>query len=142
MKRLVYASESELLLDQVNKFIDNPRVRKFKKFEKGLLLLEKHSIQDLINNSIRYFNQNVDEYGDGFATDWDPDDWMSILYKNGKILEVNPECNDGTKKISTDNIDSIILDGSWGTAFAGPHIEAEDYTVYEDIPDIRIQFSI
>lgn len=140
----VSASQSiESLLDRVQYFIGNPRTRKWRSFDEGQYLhLEKHSVQSLIDNYIRYFNRNVDDYGDGFAADWDDDDWMHILYKDGKAVTINPQDYDGTKKIKTDNIDSIILDGSWGTAFAGPHIEAEDYTVYEDIPDIRIQFSI
>ena len=66
---------------------------------------------------------------------------MKILYRNGKIREVNPQVEEGNHKISTQGIDSIIIDGSWGTAFAGPSVVAEDYTVYDDIPDIRLTFS-
>ena len=65
---------------------------------------------------------------------------MSILYKNGDIRTINPLFDEGNKRIKTEGIDSIILDGSWGTACAGPNLVAEDYTVYEDIPDIRIEF--
>ena len=67
---------------------------------------------------------------------------MVILYKNGKTREVSPEFDDGDKLISTDRIDSIILDGSWGTAFAGPHITFRDETTYDDIIDIRADFDI
>lgn len=104
-------------------------------------MIEKHSVDSLIRNYIKYFNRNVAEEGDGFAADWDEDDWMSILYNNGTVREINPVTDDGTKKIRTDGINSIIVDGSWGTAVAGPCLLAEDYTVYEDIPDIRITFN-
>lgn len=142
MKRLVYSTtESEDLLEEVLSFIKG-RTKKFKKFEKGqYIYLEKHSLQSMYNNYIKYFNQNVSDYGDGFAADWDPDDTMDILYKNGTIRTLNPQWDDGTKKIKMDGIDSIILNGGWGTAFAGPSITAEDYTVYDDIPDIRIEFA-
>ena len=121
--------------------------KRFKKFErgsldKGYVYFEKHSIEDMIRNYIKYFNRNVDDYGNGFESDWDDDDWMYILYKNGKIREINPEADDGTKKISIDGIDSIILNGSWGTAIAGPSIAFEDYTVYDDIIDIRAEFLV
>ena len=133
---------SEDVLDEVLAWIANYRTRGFSKFEKYGVYLEKHSIQHLINSYIKYFNQNVRETGNGFSSDWDDDDWMSILYKNGTIREINPETDEGSKRISIDNIDSIILDGSWGTAFAGLHITAEDYTIYDDIVDIRIEFDI
>lgn len=135
------ATDSTELLNRVNDFLQG-RTTNFRKFEEGNIYIEKHSIESMIKNYIKYFNRNVAEYGDGFAADWAEDDWMQILYKNGKVLEVNPLVNEGNKKIKTDGIDSIILDGSWGTAFAGPHVIAEDYTVYEDIPDIRLEFEI
>ena len=142
--KTIIASEyidSTELLDKVNAFLQG-RTKGFKKFQEGNLYIEKHSIESLIRNYIKYFNRNIDEEGDGFAADWDDDDWMQILYKNGRIREVNPQVDEGNKKISIDGIDSIIVDGSWGTAFAGPHVQAEDYTVYEDIPDIRLTFSV
>lgn len=138
----IHASiESESLLNEVQNWARNWRTSRFRKFEKSNLYLEHHSIQSLINNYIKYFNQNVSDYGDGFATDWDPDDTMDILYKNGTLRTVSPDWDDGTKKIKVDGIDSIILNGGWGTAFAGPSIMFEDYTVYDDIPDIRVEFA-
>ena len=65
---------------------------------------------------------------------------MDILYKNGTTRTINPDWDEGTKLIRTDGIDSIIVNGGWGTAFAGPSIVIEDYTVYDDIPDIRVNF--
>lgn len=141
MKRYVKSSSSsEEILEKVNNFLKG-RTKGFKKFEENNTYIEKHSINSLIHDYITYFNRNVDEYGDGFASDWDEDDWMRILYKNGKIREINPQVEEGNRKISTQGIDSIIIDGSWGTAFAGPSVVAEDYTVYDDIPDIRLTFS-
>ena len=128
------------LFEEVQKFVEG-RVHKFKKFEKGGIYLEHHSVENLIRDYIRYFNRNVGDYGDGFAADWDDDTWMQILYKNGKVREINPQVDEGKRRISTDGIDSIIVDGGWGTAFAGPSIAVEDYTVYPDIPDFRITFS-
>lgn len=145
MKRYVRSSEipdSETILQEITNWAQNWRTVKFKKFEKYGLYLEKHSLQSMYNNCIKYFNRNISEYGNGFAADWDPDDYMIILYRDGSIREVNDQWDEGTQKIKTDGIDSIILDGSWGTAFAGPHIAFEDYTTYEDIPDIRVTFSI
>jgi len=139
MKRLIYATEDKPLVERVQEFIDK-RPHKLSVFEEGNLYIEKQSIQSMIHNYIRWFNQNVDEYGNGFETDWDDDDTMTIRYKNGEIRTINPQWDDGDKKIKTDGIDSIILDGSWGTACAGNNLVAEDYTVYEDIPDIRIDF--
>lgn len=142
MKRWIRASsESASILDEVKNWARNWRTSRFRKFEKDNLYLEHHSIQSLINNYVKYFNRNVAEYGDGFATDWDPDDTMTILYKDGSTREINPQWDEGVKKIKIDGIDSIIVNGGWGTAFAGPSITFEDYTVYDDIPDIRVTFT-
>ena len=85
-KSMFYDRESELLNDS-DRLLEEIRIwastptRKFKKFELGqTVYLEKHSIQDMINGYIRYFNENVRDYGYGFETDWDSDDWMDILY--------------------------------------------------------------
>ena len=132
---------SQQLLEKVNKFAQG-RTKGFKKLEIGdTIYLEKHSIESLIQHYLKYFNENVVEYGDGFATDWDSDDTATILYKNGQIRTLNPQWDDGTKKVKLDGIDSIIVDGGWGTAFAGPSVIFKDETVYEDIPDIRADFA-
>lgn len=131
---------SDVLLE-VQAWANNHRLKGFKKFEKYGIYLEKHSIEDMIRSYIRYFNQNIREGENGFASDWDDDDTMDILYKNGHVRTINPQWDDGTKKISIDNIDSIILNGGWGTAFAGPSVTFEDYTVYDDIIDIRPEFT-
>lgn len=136
----VNIDSSDVLLE-VQAWAHNHRIKGFKKFEKYGIYLEKHSIDDLIRSYIKYFNQNIGEGGNGFDSDWDDDDTMDILYKDGHIRTVNPSWDDGTKKISIDNIDSIILNGGWGTAFAGPSITFEDYTVYDDIIDIRPEFT-
>ena len=144
MKRYIKSSteaERSELIVELEKLAHTP-VKGFRKFEKDGVYFEKHSIQSMIKNYIRWYNENVREYGDGYATDWDPDDRMVILYKNGKMREIWPESDDGDKLIPLDGIDSIILDGSWGTAFAGPHIVFRDETVYDDIIDIRADFDI
>ena len=132
---------SDEILDEVRAWAANHRIRGLQKFEKYGIYLEKHSIEDLIRSYIKYFNQNIREGGNGFDSDWDDDDTMDILYKDGHVRTVNPSWDDGTKKISIDNIDSIILNGGWGTAFAGPSITFEDYTVYDDVTDIRPEFT-
>lgn len=133
------------------------RTKRWTSIEIAGIPIERHSVQDLYNNYIKYFNRNVDDYGDGFAADWDPDDVMIILYKNGKARRINPADDDGKKKISIDNIDSIIIDGSWGSAFAGPHVEIYNYREvvdygkwgykdleqrYNDEDSIRLDFSV
>ena len=128
------------ILQELQEFA-NRRVRKYTKFEKYGLYFEHHSIEHMIHEYIRWYNENVKESGYGYATDWDPDDWMVIRYKNGKLRELNPEIDEGTKRVPTDGIDSIILDGSWGTAFAGPSITFRDETTYDDILDIRADFT-
>lgn len=139
---------------KLEKFMEG-RVKKFKKFEDDRwTYIERHSIQSLYNDYIKWFNKSVDDSGDGFDS-WDPDDMMHILYKNGKIRTINPQWDDGTKKISIDNIDSIIINGGWGTAVAGPHIRLYNYREevdygkygyrsvaqrYNDDDDIRADF--
>ena len=144
MKKMIIASESYIdrqqILNELAQFARG-RTAGFKKFEKYGLYFEKHSIQSMIHNYIRWYNENVRESGNGYATDWDPDDRMVILYKNGKTREISPEWDEGDKLIPTDGIDSIILDGSWGTAFAGPSIVFRDETAYDDIIDIRADFA-
>lgn len=132
---------SEDILEEVREWASNYRTKRFQKFEKYGIYLEKHSIEDFIRSYIKYFNQNIHEGGNGFDSDWDSDDTMDILYKNGKVRTINPEFDEGTKRISIDNIDSIILNGGWGTAFGGPSIDFEDYTVYDDVIDIRPEFT-
>ena len=146
---------SELNAD-LNRFMSG-KVSKWRKFERGYTYLERHSLDSMIKNYIVYFNRNVKEEGDGFASDWDSDDWMSILYKDGTIRQINPQEDDGTRRIKLDGIDSIIVEGSWGTAFAGPHVqlynlrETTDYGKwgYKDIEqryldddDIRVDFDV
>lgn len=122
--------------------------------------IEHRSLEDFIHWDIRYFNQNVKEYGNGFETDWDDDAVMHILYKDGKIRTVSIQDDDGTKRIKTDGIDSIIYDSGWGTAYAGPHVqiynyrEAVDYRPvdpygyrsvhdrYVDDDDLRVEFTV
>lgn len=135
------STESQQILHEIEQWADR-RVHGFQKFEKYGLYLEHHSVEHLIKDYIVYFNRNVRELGNGFDADWDFDDKMIILYKNGRIREVNPEFDydDGTKFISRDYIDSIIVDGGWGTAFAGPSIIFRDETFYDDNIDIRVDF--
>lgn len=144
------------LNDRLNKFHSYGRVNKLRKFEEGYNYLERHSVESLVNDYIRWYNRNISEGGNGLDS-WDSDDTMSILYKDGHIRTISVQDDDGTKKIATDNIDSIIVDGGWGTAYAGPHIklynyrEAVDYGKwgykdvsqrYNDDDSIRVDFDI
>ena len=131
---------SEDILEEVKEWAANYRIKKFAKFEKYGIYLEKHSIEDLLRDYVHWFNKEIREGRNGFDS-WNPDDTMHILYKNGRIRTISPESDEGTKKISIDNIDSIIVLGDWGDAFAGPSITFEDYTVYDDIVDIRPEFT-
>ena len=132
--------ERQAILDELNAFAHG-RVAKFKKFEKYGLYFEKHSIENIIREYIRWFNESVRDYGSGFASDWDSDTVIIIRYKNGKIRYISENDEDGSRRISTDGIDSVIVDGSWGTAFAGPGIVFRDETCYDDLLDIRADFS-
>ena len=108
---------------QIEAFLSGPvRVNKKKTLKIGHNYFERCSIQKMWDDYLKYFNRYVKENGYGFEYDWDEDDMMHILYKNGTIRTLNPAIDDGKKKVSIDNIDSIILNGSWGTAVAGPTI--------------------
>lgn len=131
---------SEEVLAEVEKW-DNPRLQGHKSFEYGNTIIERHSIQSMINDYIRWFNQSVDDCGDGYDQ-WDTDDVMHILYNDGHMETIGPDWHDGNKKIKTDGINSIILYGSWGDAVAGPCIKWENNTYYDDIIDIRPDFDI
>lgn len=117
-------------------------------------IVEKHSVKNLIEDYIKPFNEDLRSYGDGF-TYWDPDQAVSILYKDGRILYISLDWWDESRKIPTSGIDSIIVDGGWGTAVGGKNIrlyntrEEWEYgkygykTVksrYEDFNDIRADF--
>ena len=127
------------MLSELQELSDS-RIKGFRKYDKNGLYFEKHSLQSLWNNYLKYYNRNVAEYGDGYQADWEDDLRITILYKDGKLRELSPECDDGDKKVSPDSIDSIIVDGGWGTAFAGPSITFRDETVYDDNIDIRADF--
>lgn len=171
MKRMILSTEElteeemQAELDahfaELNKKIENfqkGRAKRLTKFEDGnYTYIERQSLEAMINNYIRWFNINVKEEGDGFASDWDDDDWLYILYKDGKIREINPQEDDGTKRIKVDGIDSMIVNGSWGSAYAGPHVriynmrEEVDYGKYgykdieqryKDDDDLRLEFTV
>lgn len=102
------------------------RLKGHRKFEEGYNYIERHSVQSLINDYIRWWNREISEGGNGLDV-WDRDDTMYILYKDGKVRTISEQDDDGTRKISVDNIDSIIIDGSWGYAYAGPHVRIYNY---------------
>lgn len=120
----------------------------------GFVQMEKHNVKDIVKTYIDDFNDNVEKYGDGFEY-YDPDQTISILYRNGKQVYIGVDWWDGKKKIPTANIDSVIVDGGWGTAVAGKNVqlvnyrEATDYgrygyrnvrARYDDWDDIRAEF--
>ena len=83
--------------------------------------MEKHSVKDLIENYVKPFNDDLKYRGDGFLY-WDPDQTIYILYKDSKSLIISPDSWDESKKIPTSGIDSIIVEGGWGTAVGGKNI--------------------
>ena len=116
--------------------------------------IEKDSVKNLIEYYIKPFNDDLKAYGDGFLY-WDPDQTVSILYKGGKIINVSLDWWDESKRIPVSGIDSIIVDGGWGTAVGGKNIrlyntrEEWEYgkygyksvrSRYEDFNDIRADF--
>ena len=110
--------------------------------------IEKHTLKDIIHSYIDDFNDNVKNYGNGFEF-YDPDQAISIQYKDGKQLYIDPTFYDGTKKIPTKGIDGVIVDGGWGIAIAGNNIELYNYRErsndsikrkYDDFNDIRADF--
>lgn len=85
------------------------------------LYLEKDAKKSLIDNYVK-------EYNKGY---WDEDEMsMHILYKDGSVVSTF----DDPDKFKTTNIDSIIINGGWGTTFCG------NVKVIHDTPDEK--FSI
>ena len=107
---------------RLSKLTQGDRLKGHRKFEENYIYVERHSLQSLINQYIRWWNKEIAEGGNGLDS-WDSDDTMHILYKDGHIRTISDQEDDGTRKISTDNIDSIIIDGGWGSAYAGPHVD-------------------
>ena len=152
-------AELEQHFAELNKKLDAfmaGRIKKLRKFEDGnYTYIERHSVQGMWNDYIKWFNKDVQDFGDGFQS-WDSDDTMYILYKNGKTITGSYDSWPEDKKIPVDGIDSIILDGGWGTAIAGPHVKLENYREvvdygkygyrdieqrYYDEDDIRAEFT-
>lgn len=135
------------------------KLHRFKRYEDEHINIERMSLDEMIRNYVKYFNINVRESGYGFETDWDDDDWLYILYKDGTQRTVNPSVDDGTKRIKINGIDSMIVDGSWGSAYAGPHVQIINYREqvgykdtdkygygsvaqrYNDMDDLRLEFT-
>lgn len=73
MKRMIKCmTESELHREQLLRKLQlfaSGRLKGHRKFEEDGLYFEKHSIQSMINNYIRWYNDNVRESGYGYATD-------------------------------------------------------------------------
>ena len=142
--------------DELNKKIATfMRKRPPASFESDNCYIEHYSIERIIYDYIRCFNENVRDYGNGFETDWDDDAIMHILYKNGTVRCVSVGYDDGTKRIKTDGIEAVIYDSGWGTAYAGKCViynmrETVDYGKwgykdieqrYNDFDDIRVGFA-
>ena len=70
------------------------------------LYLEKDTKKNLIDDYIKEYNSNGFSLGDDIV--------ISVLYKDGTYKS----SYDG-KKLSTTGIDSIIVEGDWGTTFCG-----------------------
>lgn len=80
--------------------------------------LEKESLKSLKEDYINEYNNNVVNYKNGYEF-YDSDQTIDILYKNGTQVRIAPGDYDGSKKVKTTGIDSIIVNSGWGTAFGG-----------------------
>ena len=154
-------SEMNAEFERINKTLDdflehNPKNKSLDEFDADLPHIEKDSIANLKKNYIDEYNSNVKNFGNGFEY-YDEDQSIAILYKDGNVVNVLPGISDGSQRIATSNIDSIIIDSGWGTAVAGKHIKLENYreTVgygkygydsvkqrYDDFNDIRADFTV
>lgn len=117
--------------------------------------LEKYTLKYAKRYFLDKYNDNLKDYGDGFEGEWDEDDSVSILYKDGTTRNLLAGASDGTKKVKTTGIDSIIINGSWGDAYAGKNVtfyNMREVTPngkygykntkdrYNDFNDIRLEF--
>lgn len=124
-------AEMEAEFKQINKTLDdflnhNPKNKSLDDFDTDLSHIEKSTIKDLKRSYIDEYNKNVEYYGDGFEF-YDPDQSMVVLYKDGSAMHILPGMSDGSKKIPTTGIDTIIIDSGWGSAVAGKHVELVNY---------------
>lgn len=126
------------------------------KFGDGLPdYISKSTIGDLKFNYIDEFNKAVKEHGDGFEG-IEPELIIRVRYKDGSYLSTQDMNFDSSKRIPTKNIDSIIIEGEWGTDFAGNNVQLYNQreevgdgkwgysslqTRYNDFDDIRADFT-
>lgn len=137
--------------DRIEAFLKSPAGSTFE-FENTYI--EKHTVEDITKDYIQPFNDDLKAYSDGFEY-WDTDQVVHIKYKNGTQEYISPGEYDGTKRIKTTGIDSVIVSGGWGYAVAGKNIEVynlrrtTDYGKYgyknlkqryNDDNDIRVDF--
>lgn len=123
-------------------------------FELEDTYIEKHTVKDITKDYIEPYNDELKRSGNGFEY-WDTDQVVHIKYKNGTQEYISPGEYDGTKRIKTTGIDSVIVSGGWGYAVAGKNIEVynlrktADYGKYgyknlkqryNDDNDIRVDF--
>lgn len=124
-------AEEERQLDDVQKQVDawlsdknsDVHLDKVKRpdGEFEALYLEKDTKKSLIDNYVKEYNKGL----------WDEDEMsMHILYKDGSMVSTL----DAPNKFKTTTIDSIIINGSWGTTFCGK------VKITHDVPDEK--FSI
>lgn len=138
----------------LDKFMESKAGTNLNDLDPNLPLIEKYPVKELVNIYIKPLNDNLKDYGDLF-TFADDDITVNILYKSGEQLYVAPRFYDGKKKIPTSNIDSIIVEGGWGTDFAGKSVEIYNMREsvqygkygyknlkarYNDSDDIRVDF--
>ena len=80
------------------------------------LYLEKDTKKNIIDNYLK-------EYNDGY---WDDNEGsINVLYKDGSFIS----SLDAPNKFKLTNIDTIIVNGGWGTTFSG------NVKVTHDVPD-------
>lgn len=84
--------------------------------------IERLTKKEIVDTYIKTLNDNLKRDGDIFS-EYDEDQMMAIMYNDGKVIHVDPQNWDSSKRIPTVGINSVIVDSGWGSAFAGKNVE-------------------
>lgn len=120
--------------------------------EENGIALEKYTLANIKKDYLQSLNDDLKNFGSNTAF-YDPDTMIHIQYKDNSIKSFPDDFNEN-QKIPLSNIKAVIVNGGWGTAFAGPVTiynmrEQIDYGKYgyknvkeryEDFNDFRVEF--